>query len=68
MQLELVMLIRSYVIHFFYSTHTGQATGPKSPNYAKNVTFSTISPTPLCNLANFMVDYESSSLLRSIDV
>ena len=62
------MHIRSYVIHFFDPTHTERATGPKSPNYAKNVTFSTISPTPLCNLANFMADNESPSLPLSVDV
>ena len=62
MQLGLIEYIDSYVIHFFYPTHTEQATGPKSKNFAKNVTFSTISPTPLCNLANFMADYKSPSL------
>ena len=60
--------IDSYVIHFFDPTHTERATGPESQNYAKNVTFSTMSPTALCNLANFMADNKSPGLPLSADV
>ena len=68
MQLGLVEYIDGYIIQFFDPAHTERATGLKSPNYAKNMTFSTVSSTPLCNWANFMPDNESPSIYLSGDV